>query len=420
MISNFLLRTLDKLRHSRSGVSNFVDVVLFVLILKFLSDKNRIVIESNFGDLKLLIQEVSNISEIDYQSSDINYEELKSIIQSGLYELEDLGIKWSEKDVETIFDDLHNFLITKLGLEADVVTPKSVVTLLTRIVKDFRPKSIYDPFARSGNVLQAFDKRFPKATKEGLIYGRQNYLIARTQSFMTSTTSIHLNFSRDDQQDSKYDIVVTNPPFGQSGIRDRHSSVGNWTDNFLNSQLEISYLVQALNKLSDRGFASIVLPMNVLSGQSVYYELRKELIQRNLLESVIILPGKLFYSTAIAPVIFNIDKQKKGNSVLLLDCSTMGSKGSINELSDDEIEGITKNLNDFRSGTLDSNDNSTFKVISSEELKSKGFDLRISSFRKLYEVPILRNAKEIGRECEALELALRQAEVKLKTLRDGL
>ncbi len=420
MITNFLIRTLDKLRHSRNGVSNFVDVVLFVLLLKFLSHNKRIVLNAYFVDLKSLITEVSNISGIDYQSSDINHEELISIINSGLKELEHIGINWSTKDIDTIFEDLHNFLISKLGLEADVVTPKSVVTLLTRIVKDSRPKSIYDPFARSGNFLHAFDKRFPKATKEGLIYGRQNYLIARTQSFIANATSIHFNFTPDDRQASKYDIVVTNPPFGQNGIKDRYSSVGEWTDIFLNSQLEISYLAQALNKLSDKGFASIVLPMNVLSGQSTYYELRKELIHRNLLESVVILPGKLFYSTAIAPVIFNIDKQKKASNILLLDCSAMGSGGSVNELSEDEIEGIVKNINDFRAGTLYSDDKSTFKVVSLEELKSKDFDLRISSFRKLYEIPVLEDPKDIRKECEALETALRQAEAKLKTLSDGL
>lgn len=86
------------------------------------------------------------------------------------------------------------------------------------------------------------------------------------------------------------------------------------------SNANYAFILHILNFLNDNGKMSMILPNGVLtSGVKEEYEIRQYLIDNDFLESVVILPDKMFQITTIATCIFTLNKNKKskGNIVFI-------------------------------------------------------------------------------------------------------
>jgi type I restriction enzyme M protein len=72
-----------------------------------------------------------------------------------------------------------------------------------------------------------------------------------------------------------------------------------------------------VSKLSDNGVAGFILANGALSGSGTEYEIRKKLIENNLVEAILILPRNLFYTTDISVTLWIINNNKKERQVKL-------------------------------------------------------------------------------------------------------
>ncbi len=247
-------------------------------------------------------------------------------------------------------------------------TPRSVVRVLIEMLEPFPDPArgvegrVYDPCCGSGGMfVQA--ERFLEAHGGRIgqlaIYGQEsNYTTWRLAKMNLAVRGIDASgiawnnegsFHKDEWRDKRFDFILANPPFNVSdwgGERLREDvrwkfgvpPVGN---------ANYAWLQHIIHHLAPNGTAGVVLANGSLtSDQSGEGDLRKALIESDLVDCIIALPVQLFYSTQIAVSLWFMAKNKsprgwrdRARSVLMMDCRSMGHlvDRTRRELSDEEI-----------------------------------------------------------------------------------
>jgi type I restriction enzyme M protein len=77
------------------------------------------------------------------------------------------------------------------------------------------------------------------------------------------------------------------------------------------SNANYAWILNMVSKLSDNGVAGFILANGALSGGGEEYKIRKTLIENNLVDAILILPGSMFYTTDISVSIWILNKNKK-------------------------------------------------------------------------------------------------------------
>ena len=159
----------------------------------------------------------------------------------------------------------------------------------------------------------------------------------------------------------KADFVLANPPFNLSDwganklsddVRWKYGTPPNGNANF-------AWIQHIVHHLAPQGRAGIVLANGSLSSQSGGEgDIRRALVEADLVECIVAMPSQLFYTTQIPVSIWflNKDKRQKGET-LFLDARNMGTMitRKLREMTDGkdgDIARIAAAVDAFRSGTL--------------------------------------------------------------------
>lgn len=153
------------------------------------------------------------------------------------------------------------------------------------------------------------------------------------------------------------DAVVQNPPYSQnwsfdeSYLKDpRYKDYGKLSPK---SKVDYAFLQNGLYHLGpNNGVMAIVLPHGVLFRGAAEEAIRKRLIEKNNIDTIIGLPANLFYGTAIPTIIMILKKnQKKDRNILFIDASKEFGKGkNQNVLREEDIEKIFKTYKERKDG----------------------------------------------------------------------
>ncbi|MDR2962018.1 MAG: N-6 DNA methylase [Bacteroidales bacterium] len=197
-------------------------------------------------------------------------------------------------------------------------TPRHIVNFLVKLANPKYGEKVYDPFCGTGGILiSAFNhikenlqqqgfltEDVLKSLKENTVFGGEissNARIAKMNMILTGDGHSNIN-----QQDTllnpvneKFDIVITNIPFNLEGTAKNLYSL--LSDNG-NSQ-SIQHIINSLNKKTTAR-AYIIVPESILNNNELK-NLRKYLIDNNLLKQIISLPSGVFlpYTEAKASVL---------------------------------------------------------------------------------------------------------------------
>ncbi|MEG0075701.1 MAG: N-6 DNA methylase, partial [Eubacterium sp.] len=145
----------------------------------------------------------------------------------------------------------------------------------------------------------------------------------------------------------KFDAVVANPPYSQKwDIKniDREKDI-----RFKGygvapaSKADYAFILHGLYHLDKNGTMAIVLPHGVLFRGASEGKIRKNIIENNLLDTVIGLPSNLFYGTSIPTcvLVFKGREARKTKDILFIDASNDFEKGkNQNKLSEENIKKI--------------------------------------------------------------------------------
>ncbi len=152
-------------------------------------------------------------------------------------------------------------------------------------------------------------------------------------------------FTNDQHKDLKADFIMANPPFNQKEWRVDNELTDDprWNGYEVppTSNANYGWILNIVSKLSQNGVAGFLLANGALSDDGTELKIRRQLIENNLVEAIIILPRSLFYTTDISVTLWILNKNKKArvvekngqlkhyrdreNEILFMDLRQMGS-----------------------------------------------------------------------------------------------
>jgi type I restriction enzyme M protein len=251
-------------------------------------------------------------------------------------------------------------------------TPRSVVQLLVEMLAPYRGR-VFDPACGSGGMFVQSEK-FVEAHGGTIgdisIYGQEsNHTTWRLAKMNLAIRGIDGNlgadhadsFHRDLHPDLKADFVLANPPFNDSDWRgellkeDRRWQYG--TPPAANANF--AWVQHFLYHLAPGGTAGFVLANGSMSSnQSGEGEIRKNIVEADLVECMVALPGQLFYSTQIPVCLWFLGRARRGGGglrdrrgeTLFIDARKLGTliDRVHRELSDAEIAMIAGTYHAWR------------------------------------------------------------------------
>jgi type I restriction enzyme M protein len=197
---------------------------------------------------------------------------------------------------------------------AEFYTPEDIRKLTIDLVNIDNPKSIYDPTCGTGGFLSTAKHKYKNAKLFGQEINPDTTNIALM--YLGDNIKCGNTLTEDKFTDNKFDLILSNPPFGLDWKKyekkvkeDIRFQVGYPRT----SDGSMLFLLHCISKLSDDGKLGIVLNASPLftgdagSGES---EIRRWIIENDLLESIIALPDQLFYNTGISTYIWILSNRK--------------------------------------------------------------------------------------------------------------
>ena len=226
---------------------------------------------------------------------------------------------------------LSQFAIKEGKGKGEFYTPKSIVNLIAEIIEPY-DGTIYDPCCGSGGMFVQslkFIKNHQGNTKNISVYGQELTATTRKLALMNlAIRGISANlgekaadtFANDQHKEERFDYIMANPPFNLKEWREENELVNDYRWNGFEvpptSNANYAWILHMLSKLSENGVAGFLLANGALNGSGVEYNIRKKLIEQGLIEVIIILPRKLFYSTDISVTLWILNKNKKERTIV--------------------------------------------------------------------------------------------------------
>ena len=271
---------------------------------------------------------------------------------------------------------LGKFAASEGKLGGEFYTPKCVVNLIAEMIEPYRGK-IYDPCCGSGGMFVQsikFVESHHGSKKDISVYGQEftatTYKLAK-MNLAVRGLSANLGevpadtFFKDQHPDLKADYIMANPPFNLKDWRGPDELVhdGRWNgyETPPTGNANYAWILHMVSKLSENGVAGFVLANGSMSTNTKGEgEIRQKLVENDLVDCMIALPGQLFYTTQIPVCLWFLTKNKKADSerdyrnregeTLFIDARKIGSMISRTqkELDEDDIAAIARTYHAWR------------------------------------------------------------------------
>lgn len=394
----------DSANKLRGGIaaSDYMHVVLGLIFLKYLSDKFEVryneLVKEGLGyetdkdeyskDMMFWIPEKARWSYISKFSKS---EELGKILDEAFIEIEKeneslkniLPKTYSKLEIDQrrlgelidlftnkldttntngdFFGKVYEYFMGKfarnLGQKGgEFYTPKCVVELLVAMIEPFKGK-VYDPCCGSGGMfVQSVDfiEKHQGKINNISVYGQElNATTWRLAKMNLVIRGIEANigdtngdtFHDDKHKTLRADYILANPPFnvkdyGQESLLEDPRWI---YDVPPEGNANYAWIQHMISKLSQNGVAGFVLANGSLSTTSTKqeYNIRKKMIEDDIIDCIITLPDKLFYTTGIPVSLWFLrkNKQKQKEKILFIDLREKGTliDRKTRELSEEEI-----------------------------------------------------------------------------------
>ena len=244
-------------------------------------------------------------------------------------------------------------------------TPSSVVRVLVEMLAPYKGR-VYDPCCGSGGMFVSSEK-FIEAHSGKLgdisIYGQEsNYTTWRLAKMNLAIRGIDAQighgdtFHHDAHPDLKADYVLANPPFNDSDWRgELLKDDKRWVYGIPPAgNANYAWVQHFIHHLAPTGLAGFVLANGSMSSnQSNEGEIRKAIIEADLVDCMVALPGQLFYSTQIPVCLWFLARNKKNGrfrdrrgETLFIDARKMGTlvDRTHRELTDEDVAALCGHL----------------------------------------------------------------------------
>lgn len=205
----------------------------------------------------------------------------------------------------------------------------------------------------------------------------------------------------------KYDTVISNPPYSQAWIPQMDERFEGYK-LAPKSKADFAFILDGLYSLNASGSAAFILPHGVLFRGQAEGDIRRKLIDNNLLDAVIGLPANLFTNTGIPVCILVFKKNRTHTDILFIDAQKEFVKNkNKNVMTDDQVEKV---INAYK----DRSDIDRYsRNISVSTILDNDYNLNIPRYIDSFEpeeipdaVQLAKDLNEINRESRALGLEI--------------
>ena len=333
-------------------------------------------IVENF-DLKRHIQKMANnnilytvIETFNQKNANLHPNEVSNIEMGYIFE-----------EIIRRFSEAHN---EEAGQH---YTPREVIELMVNIVFEdqndladsSKIKTVYDGACGTGGILSASMEYASKLNNSSkmIVYGQeindQTYAICKADMLIKGEDSNNIRkgntLSDDKFPGEKFDFIMMNPPFGREWKSEKDAVEAEAKEGVNGrfpagtpaiSDSQLLFLENAVSKMKPEGSkiaiihnGSALFKGDAGSGES---EIRRYVIENDLLDCIIQLPNDLFYNTGIATYIWVLNNKKpehRQGKVQLINANNLYKKmrknlgNKRNEMTKEHIDEITKIYGDF-------------------------------------------------------------------------
>ena len=242
----------------------------------------------------------------------------------------DISLKASESGVQDPLGRVYEYFLGRFAAAegkggGEFYTPQSVVQLLVEMVEPYKGR-VYDPCCGAGGMFvqsEKFMEEHGGRLGDIAIYGQEsNPTTWRLAKMNLAIRRIEVDlgphpadtFLNDLHRDLKSDYILANPPFNMKEWgaprldKDPRWKYGTPPENNAN----YAWIQHFIYHLAPRGTAGFVMANGSLSTSTkAEFEIRKNILEDDLVECIVALPGQLFYTTQIPVSLWFVTRSKK-------------------------------------------------------------------------------------------------------------
>jgi len=252
--------------------------------------------------------------------------------------ISDIGLGDKESQSKDVLGNVYEFFLSKFAkIGGEVFTPKSIVKLLVEMLQPKKGR-VFDPCCGSGGMFvqsEKFVEEHKGRIDDIAIYGQE--FKADTWKLAKMNLAIrHIepdlgkrdadSFLNNQHKNLKADFVLANPPFNDShwggdlledDVRWKYGKPPNSNANF-------AWVQHFIHHLSPNGLAGFVLANGSLSSMtSGEGDIRRAIVEDDLVDCIVSLPGQLFLTTQIPVCLWFLSKNKNDNKFRKRDGETL-------------------------------------------------------------------------------------------------
>ncbi len=297
--------------------------------------------------------------------------------QNGINELIRTLSELDKKVLNDNYSEIFDFVLDKIsqsqGRYADEsIQPIELTQLMCELANLKKDAKVFNPFAglaSFGIYLNNYSNYFAQELNPKTAVLGSMRLKAYGKSDNSKYTCDHSIINWPDRSE-QFDLIITNPPMGLRLGNQFHDIEPNF------NTIEQFLVEKSLQSLKPNGKMIALFSQNFLSSGSYNYRLRERLIDEDLIETIISLPGGILPNTNVSSVIFVLSKAKKyANKVQFVDASKyIISKGP--------REKILSNISLINLIHSNNSDNDVIRIVDNEQIRNNDFNLSVPRYFK--------------------------------------
>lgn len=357
------------------------------------TEKIGVVIDAAMEAIERENPALKNVLPKNYGSPDLDKDVLSEVVDLFTNEIHmDSSAKSMDLLGRTYEYCIAQFAAYEGKKGGEFYTPASIVRTIVAVLNPLGNCRIYDPCCGSGGMFvqsMRFIEAHSGRRDNVAIYGQESNsdtwkmakinmairgIEAKLGAYPADT------FTKDLHKTEKFDFIMANPPFnlshwGQENLQDDVR----WAYGIPPSgNANFAWIQHMIYHLNRKGKIGLVLANGALSTQSGGEgEIRKNIIEDDLVEAIVALPTQLFYSVTIPVTLWFISKRKdQPGKTLFIDARKMGHMvdRKHRDFTEEDIEKIAGTVRAFQEGTL-ADEKGFCAVVDTEEIAKQDYIL---------------------------------------------
>ena len=285
---------------------------------------------------------------------------------------------------------LGQFAKNELQKGGEFYTPACLVRTMVECIEPFQGK-VYDPACGSGGMfvqsMKFVNDHQGNPYNIGIFGQEKNPTTWRLAKMNLAIRSMYGDlgkyaadtFTEDLHKDLKADFILANPPFNLEWDRDKVEDDPRWKYGLPpKNNANYAWLQHMISKLSQNGKMACILANGSLSASGQEGEIRKKIIENDLVDCIIAMPTNLFYTVTVPCSIWIINRNKKQKGkTLFINATNLGAMVTrrLRELSEEDIKKIANTYHNYQNDENYEDVKGFCYSATTEEIKSNDYVL---------------------------------------------